>query len=386
MVRRGREKEDESDGRADERREVDVALGPRSRSSNWAREADREQEAEEDIRARDERAQLLEKLVVLALEPRLERFRALGFEHLALELVGVRRRHAGVATPIARRNAAAWPRAFASRSPSSSRAPIRSRSSSSSRRCVRIISGPSVAIVNGTSCSANVRNDVTHGVLVGQRLREEVRRRADLERDPEVADRRHEARVLRGEDAVPDAIGPEVLDDVADLVAPHVAALFADVDGHAEPGVAGGLDDRLDLRVVVAAASGARAGDVDADDSAPGPADRLLDDDLVEPQVEGAIHHQDEPGADLRVLDARAIDASDRREDDVVEVALAAAVPLHRVEAQLERRDPLRAVRAADRAVHRALDCERRGLDELRPVVDLVELVETLHAVRDPRR
>ena len=29
MVRRGREEEDESDGRAHERREVDVALGPR---------------------------------------------------------------------------------------------------------------------------------------------------------------------------------------------------------------------------------------------------------------------------------------------------------------------------------------------------------------------
>ena len=53
------------------------------------------------------------------------------------------------------------------------------------------------------------------------------------------------------------------------------------------------------------------------------------------------------------------IDAADRREDDVVEVALAAAVALHRVEPQLEGRDALRAVRAADRAVHRALDCER---------------------------
>ena len=73
---------------------------------------------------------------------------------------------------------------------------------------------------------------------------------------------------------------------------------------------------------------------------------------------------------------------ADRGEDDVVEVALAAAVSLHRVEAELERRDPLRAVRAADRAVHGALDRERRRLDQLRPVVDLVELVETLHAVR----
>src|SRR4030081_820328 len=39
----------------------------------------------------------------------------------------------------------------------------------------------------------------------------------------------------------------------------------------------------------------------------------------------------------LRVLEARAVEAAHRREDDVVEVPLAAAVPLHRVEAQLER-------------------------------------------------
>ena len=76
-------------------------------------------------------------------------------------------------------------------------------------------------------------------------------------------------------------------------------------------------------------------------------------------QIEGAIHHQDQPRAHLRVLDARAVDAADRGEDDVIEVALAAAVPLHRVEAQLERRDPLRAIRAADRAVHRALHGDR---------------------------
>ena len=65
---------------------------------------------------------------------------------------------------------------------------------------------------------------------------------------------------------------------------------------------------------------------------------------------ERAVHHQDQPGAHLRVLEPRAVEAADRGEDDVVEVALAAAVPLHRVEAQLERRDPLRAVGAADRA------------------------------------
>src|SRR5215831_6912371 len=70
------------------------------------------------------------------------------------------------------------------------------------------------------------------------------------------------------------------------------------------------------------------------------------------------------------------IGPADRGEDDVVEVALAAAVSLHRVEAELERRDPLRAVGAADRRVHAPLDRERRGLDQLRPVVDRVERVE----------
>jgi D-serine deaminase-like pyridoxal phosphate-dependent protein len=66
----------------------------------------------------------------------------------------------------------------------------------------------------------------------------------------------------------------------------------------------------------------------------------------------------------------------------VVEVVLAAAVALHRIEAQLERRDVLRAVGAADRRVHRTLDRERARLDQLGPVVDLVEGVERVDAAR----
>ena len=66
----------------------------------------------------------------------------------------------------------------------------------------------------------------------------------------------------------------------------------------------------------------------------------------------------------------------------MVEIALAAAVALHRVEAELERRDPLRAVGAPDRGVHGALDRERGGLDQLRPVVDPVERVEVGDAAR----
>jgi hypothetical protein len=84
----------------------------------------------------------------------------------------------------------------------------------------------------------------------------------------------------------------------------------------------------------------------------------------------------------LWVLEARAIETADRGEDDVVEVALAATVALHRVEPQLERGDPLRPVGAADRSVHGHLDRKRARLDQLGPVVDLVERVEVRDAAR----
>ena len=67
-----------------------------------------------------------------------------------------------------------------------------------------------------------------------------------------------------------------------------------------------------------------------------------------------------------------------RRRDDVVEVLLAAPVPLHRVEAQLHRRDVVLAVRAADDLVDRALDGDRARLDELGPVEQLQVAVEAL--------
>ena len=69
------------------------------------------------------------------------------------------------------------------------KAPMRRSSSNSSRRCVRIISGPSVAIVNGTPCSMNARKVVADSRLVRERLRQQVRRRADLQHDPRLAER-----------------------------------------------------------------------------------------------------------------------------------------------------------------------------------------------------
>ena len=178
-----------------------------------------------------------------------------------------------------------------------------------------------------------------------------------------------------------DAVGSEGLDDLADLGSSG-GALLADVDRDPEACGARRLDHRPYRRVVVAAAARTRPRDVDADHAAVGPGDRLVDDDRVLARVEGAIHHQDQPGANLWILEPGAVEPTDRGEDDVVEVALAAAVAFHRVEAQLESGDPLRAVGAADRAVDRSLDRERGRLDQLGPVVDRVERIEVLDPAR----
>ena len=127
----------------------------------------------------------------------------------------------------------------------------RSSSSNSSRRWVRIISGPSVAIVNATPFSTNVRNVSRTSSSSAERLRQQVRRRADLERDVGRADRRHQLRVARREDAVAEPVRAKRLDHLADLLDAVLAALLADVDRHAEPAVARQLDVLADLRVVV---------------------------------------------------------------------------------------------------------------------------------------
>ena len=137
-----------------------------------------------------------------------------------------------------------------------------------------------------------------------------------------------------------DAIGPQVLDDL-----PHVldAPLLAGVNRDAEPSLARLLHQPC-VRAIREVWVG-RASDVDADDAALPVAERLLDDDGVDLQREGAIHHQNQPGAHLRIFQQRAVLPANGGGDDVVEVLLALAVTLHRVEAQLQRGD----VAAGDR-------------------------------------
>src|ERR687887_1663248 len=221
---------------------------------------------------------------------------------------------------------------------------------------------------------------VPQRVLIRERPRQQVRGRANLQHDAGLAEEAHRLLVLGGEDAMADAVGAQVPNDLSDLGDAVGAALLAHVDRDAETGGARLFDERRELAVGVAAAVRTGAGDVDPDDSTPPVARRLLDDDLVLGPREGAIHHEDEPRAHTRVLEARQVEPAHGGHDDVVEVALAAAVSLHRIEAELERRDVLAAVRAADRAVDGLLDRDRARLDELRPVVDLVEGGEALDA------
>src|SRR5207302_5747350 len=83
--------------------------------------------------------------------------------------------------------------------------------------------------------------DVPHRVLVGQRLREEVRSGADLEYDLALAQLLHQLVVAGREDSVPDPVRTQELEHLADLGAAHLASLLADVDRHAEARGPGGL-------------------------------------------------------------------------------------------------------------------------------------------------
>jgi hypothetical protein len=76
------------------------------------------------------------------------------------------------------------PRRFASLTCDSSSALIADSSSNSSRKCVRIISGPSVAIVNCTWQPAKARKVSRRASSLSSVLSEEIRGRAELEHDP----------------------------------------------------------------------------------------------------------------------------------------------------------------------------------------------------------
>ena len=114
-----------------------------------------------------------------------------------------------------------------------------------------------------------------------------------------------------------------------------------------------------------------RAGDVHRHHAAVPPGDGLGGDDLVQLVLEGAVQAEDEARPHLRVFEHGPIHAAHRRGDDVVQVLLAAAVALHRVEAQLQAGDVVLAVGAADDLVHAALDGGGAGLDQLGPVEEV---------------
>ena len=176
---------------------------------------------------------------------------------------------------------------------------------------------------------------------------------------------------------MPNPIRLEQLDHPGDLLG---RSGLAGMDGQAEPELASPPEDPL----VVSDAEGARlrAGDIDADHPAIPPGDRLLDENLVQLVGKGPVEAEDEARFD-RVLQSGPIHPAQRRRNDVVEVLLAAPVALHRVEAQLHRGHVVLAIGAADHLVDRALDGQRAGLDELRPMKQLQVAIEALGALRD---
>src|SRR6185437_5979421 len=105
----------------------------------------------------------------------------------------------------------------------------------------------------------------------------EVRAGADLEDDPPLADHSEGARVVGRLDPVPDPIGLEELDDAGHFIDwPGLARM----DRQPETELARAAEELA----VVGDAEGRRfrSGDVDPDDAAVPPGDRLLDDDLVQ--------------------------------------------------------------------------------------------------------
>src|SRR5439155_17694262 len=147
------------------------------------------------------------------------------------------------------------------------------------------------------------------------------------------------------------------------------------MDSHTEAAFLRALEQRRIIRVAEVRAT--CAGDVDADDPAVTVFQGFVHDDLVLLIGELAVEAEDEAGAD-RILQVHAVEAADGGHHDVVQVLLAAAVPFHRIEAHLERGDVVLAVGPADDLVHRRLDGDRAGLDQLGPVIEGQELVEAL--------
>ena len=165
-----------------------------------------------------------------------------------------------------------------------------------------------------------------------------------------------------------DPVRFEVLEHLVDALPVLVLAC---VNGDPESRLAGFLKEGCVVAIVEIWILS--TGDVDADDATAPVRDRLLDEDRVQGLIERAIQTENEPGFH-RIVEKGTIEAADRRIDDVVEVALPAAIPFHGVIAELESRNVRLAVSAADNLVDGLLDRQRARLNELGPVVERQEV------------
>src|SRR2546426_11031271 len=98
-------------------------------------------------------------------------------------------------------------------------------------------------------------------------------------------------------------------------------------------------------------------------------------------QVEGPVETEDDSGSH-RILERGSVKTAHSRHHYVVEILLAATIPLHRVEAKFEESYVVLPVRTGDRLVDGPLDGERARLDQFCPLEHRQVVLEGFHFVR----
>ena len=106
---------------------------------------------------------------------------------------------------------------------------------------------------------------------------------------------------------------------------------------------------------------------IDSDDTEGLIPNRLLHDNAVLVRRQAAIHHKDQTGPDLRVLDQRSMQSGCGSQDNVVQVAFPLPIAEHRIEPQFLENQVAFTISAANDAGDRLGNGLRGGLDEFGP-------------------
>ena len=197
---------------------------------------------------------------------------------------------------------------------------------------------------------------------------------ADLERDLAIGQLGQQSIVLSRLHAVADARGFQLLQDFPDLLD---RAFLAGMHGDAESGSTGLGESALEGGGP-AERRHVRSGQVDAHDAVCAVLDGLLHDGVVGLGIQAAVGAEDDARMDVRILEQGTIHAVRRGHDDMVQVALAVPVALHRAVTQLDQVDVAMPIAAADDRFDAGLHGLGTGLNQLGPVEEIQVRLERL--------